>query len=47
MKLPVAILLCLLVFAPGCLGRDDDESSGGKTTSTRTDAQRKPPLPAD
>jgi von Willebrand factor type A domain len=48
MKLPVAILLCLLVLAPGCLGGDDDdEGSGGKTTSTRTDAQRKPPLPPD
>jgi hypothetical protein len=48
MKLPVAILVCLLVFAPGCLGGDDDDDGpGGQTTSTRTETPRKPPLPAD
>jgi von Willebrand factor type A domain len=48
MKLFVPILVCLLVFAPGCLGGDDDdEGTNGQTTSTRTDAPRKPPLPAD
>jgi Ca-activated chloride channel family protein len=47
MKRFVPILVCLLAFAPGCLGDDDDENSGQRATSTATDRQPKPPLPTD
>jgi von Willebrand factor type A domain len=48
MKLVVPILVCLLVFAPGCLGGDDDdEERDGQATGTATDRPPKPPLAAD
>jgi von Willebrand factor type A domain len=47
-RLLVSILVCLLVFAPGCLGGDDDdEKPRRQATGTATDRPPEPPLPAD